>query len=362
MTDARFENDLQQRLVRRAAAIDTPFDPRAVARRAAARASDRECAGRHKLVRRSGRGTRGLLLAAALALFAAATIATAIVGQRPAPSLVPPERGTFRVLEDPSISIWDGHSVTTLLDGRVLLVAGYASRGEAALWDPATNAWHQAGTRVGGGQRVTTTLLRDGRVLVTDDWNLAETWDPASGVWTATAKPAHHLSGAEPTELDDGRLLFGRGRDAQVFDPATATFGEAGSLADLPPDRDGVELADGRVLTVGPRSSVIWDPASGTSQTTAGLADAFTEWAVAGAVVRLADGRVLAVGGRRSPAGASSESGTSAAAIWDPATGVFQATGALRHAMDERTQATVLHDGRVLVMGEWGSTELFELR
>lgn len=95
----------------------------------------------------------------------------------------------------------------TLSDGRVL-VFGWASAGEAEVWDPVTGTFSVA---PGPPHRVVTaTLLDDGRVLVTGDSGGAGSWagtyDPATGqTRDIGGLPS---SDAVATRLTDGRVLL----------------------------------------------------------------------------------------------------------------------------------------------------------
>jgi hypothetical protein len=77
----------------------------------------------------------------------------------------------------------------------------------------------------------TATLLADGEVLVVDDGlsgdrrGSAELYDPLSGRWGATARPARTRYGYTATGLSDGTVLvagaYGTDRQAtsEVYDP-----------------------------------------------------------------------------------------------------------------------------------------------
>jgi hypothetical protein len=120
-----------------------------------------------------------------------------------------------------------------------------------------------------------------------------------------------------------------------------------------------VRLEDGRLLVVsgtwrsiggGPTSTAeLWDPATGAATGTA--AELVTDRANASATL-LADGRVLVVGGFGGPYAYASSS-IASAEVWDPATGTFSETGSLAYARVGHT-ASLLDDGRVLVVGGSG--------
>jgi hypothetical protein len=362
-------------------------------------------------IERAGMPTRGapirrlVVLIAMVALLAALVAGSVLLGgsPRPEPSLIPANRGVFAPAGS-DITARECPSATTLQDGRVLIVGGWAGGSEpvssAEILDPATGVFSPAGELGYPRWDHTATLLADGRVLVmggsgddaSDKGMPAEIWDPATLTFSPTGTPwafdpipvGEHLLGPRATRgrtypmplscdsqglptrlLSDGRVLIRSVDGDQVWDPRTGDFLPAG---DLPEARGpvGTLLSDGRVLTIDGSSAALWDPATGTAHP-AGDLYAPRDYGYFTTTL-LADGRVLVVGGEqygRHP--------LAAAEIWDPATERFQRTGQplvprSRHA------ATLLPDGRVLIVGSHGpglgfapdtgtaTAELFELR
>src|SRR4051794_35944054 len=164
--------------------------------------------------------------------------------------------------------------------------------------------------------------------------------DPVPGEFMPVADLAANRWSPATVLLQDGRVFLAGGawiagyglRDAEIFDPVTATWSQTGEMG-LP--RFGHAMAalnDGRVIVFGgvagtdcatsTFSSVteIWDPTTGvftSSQTMNTLVPR-----VAPAVATLSDGRVLVAGGW-------DRCGTvySSAEIFDPASGIWTATG-----------------------------------
>ncbi|HEX9762157.1 MAG TPA: kelch repeat-containing protein, partial [Acidimicrobiia bacterium] len=155
--------------------------------------------------------------------------------------------------------------------------------------------------------------------------------------------------------LDDGRVLIVGGVDeegpiAEIYDPATWTFTPTGRPPySYPEITDAVLLDDGRVLVVGlslsdnavgigPSNAALYDPASGSFQS--------IDWpeGKGSAAVGLADGRVLVVGGQ-------TRRDRITAALFDPRLDRFTATGLPNVSWGFPVTATLLDDGRVLVVG-----------
>jgi hypothetical protein len=341
--------------------------------------------------RGGGRTLVGVTLVIILTLLGLGAI---LVSAGRAPSLVPAERGVFRTLP-PMSDEREWPSVTVLADGRVLVVGGYgAGESSAELWDPATEAFERTvGEPLHGRGRHAGVLLADGRVLLVGGVGIgerqeadgttsitsepvleAETWDPATGVFSAAGTMQHAFARLEAVVQPDGTVLVtGLAGDAgalaggppvaEVWDPASLMFRPAPAPA-AEAVAPGVWLRDGRRLLTEERLGDVWDPST-DSVVHSGPSEARHQWVPA---TLLADGRVLIAGGDGSFG--AHECGTSAE-IWDPATATFSHTSDLDVPRTGHGAALLL-DGRVLIVGNWGATlgpcpgrdsaEIFELR
>ena len=111
----------------------------------------------------------------------------------------------------------DSHTVTTLKDGRILVVGGGAE-----IYDPTANRWSQAGTPVMARTIATATLLAGGRVLVAAgivgerSVPNTEIYDPTRNTWTAAASMAGRRYDHTATLLADGRVLIAGGTRSTV--------------------------------------------------------------------------------------------------------------------------------------------------
>ena len=223
----------------------------------------------------------------------------------------------------------DRHVATRLLDGRVLLVGGYAIHGpdpgaSAELYDPATGTFSPTGSMATTRVFTTATRLADGRVLIVG-----------------------------------GDGFLGPLASAELYDPATGTFSPTGSMATTRVSHAAALLPDGRVLIAGGQgisgssgvppalaSAELYDPATGTFSPTGSMATSRCGHAAA----LLPDGRVLIVGGSGEIGGSSGElQDLASAELYDPATGTFSPTG--RTAAAGPVTATSLRDGRILIAG-----------
>lgn len=282
-----------------------------------------------------------------------------------------------------------GNTATLLNDGRVLITGGandekWAASAELFTIGPASSAspapsasatpsaaptrtpgsggvFFQTGSMLSGrGDYAASTLLADGRVLVTGRYSepadpTTEIYDPKSGLWSEGSSMVYGRFGHTATLLQNGKVLIAgctTSKKAELYDPATGKFKVTGTTRVLTCYQTAVLLADGRVLIAGGanngtylKSAEIYDPATGTFSTTGSMNEARAD----ARAVLLPDGRVLIAGGDRG-SNIMDAMFLGSAEIYDPATGKFTPTGSMK---DKRTLfcAMLLADGKVLVAG-----------
>ena len=142
-------------------------------------------------------------------------------------------------------------TATSLQNGMVMIAGGINSAGavekSVELYDPVNNKWVRTGDMKTARRGHAATLLRDGRVLITGGYdgttatsalNKAETYDPATGVWTNTtgtlvqARRWHTstLLNNDKVLIAGGGVSSGVSRVVELFDPIAGTFTATGSL------------------------------------------------------------------------------------------------------------------------------------
>ena len=109
----------------------------------------------------------------------------------------------------------------------------------AEIYDPVSGTWWETGSmRAGTRYQHMSTLLSDGRVLVsggsappgTTIWASAEIYNPARGTWSLTAVMSTPRVGHTATLLPDGRVLVSGGfaavntilASAEIYSPGAA--------------------------------------------------------------------------------------------------------------------------------------------
>jgi hypothetical protein len=295
-----------------------------------------------------------------------------------------PATGAFE-MTGPMATGRSGHSATLLPDGRVLVIGGEWALADdpdvtrpgpstAEVWDPASGTFESMPPmihRYPWGHSAA--LLNDGRVLIVgpgEDATDAETtvpqaemWDPSAGAFVLAAPPDERYQTDCMVTLDDGRaLLVGDAatylHGAELWDPAIEDFERTGAPSEARFGKTVTLLGEGDVLVLGgeslfrdPREVVAsgerWDAASGAFRPGAQM----TMPRIFHEATLLSDGRLLVTGGETDPVKGDS---MSTAEVWDPHAGVFEVTGAMSTGRSRQT-ATLLRDGRVLVVGGLGS-------
>lgn len=171
-----------------------------------------------------------------------------------------PATGTFRKIA--ATQSRSGHAATRLADGRVLIVGGATSTGQAdaVIFDPKTETFSPAGSLPVSPTNPIVILLRDGRVLVLGrDLFQPEIYDPSTNSFRSAGQidPRHDYIAAT---LGDGRVLIGGGQSyndpmpllsATIFDPSTNRFNDTTWMHFAHVKGTAVTMLDGSVLIVG---------------------------------------------------------------------------------------------------------------
>jgi hypothetical protein len=261
-----------------------------------------------------------------------------------------------------------GHHAIRLKDGRVLVYGGLGTMdyggwiGEAIIFDPATNAWSEAGQATSG---VTSepVLLQDGRVLVKESpqgyYDIPPDelllFDPDARTWTKVGtggdikgSPVASLLGGSVLMLPDPRWVGNAhgtsqqlvlSRDAWSYDPLRNRYT---ALPPSPIPFDAIistPMFDNRVLVISDGHAVYYGPGKGDWDPE----DAPTYVSGQTTATALLDGRVLFSGAR------DCLGSVLPIVVLDPDDGSQTVT--LGYADAGAGTHTLLADGRVLAAG-----------
>ncbi len=274
------------------------------------------------------------------------------------------------------------HTATLLPNGKVLIAGGFAgdenSLASAEVFDPTTSTFSSAGNMSATRAGHTATLLPNGKVLIAGGYNgsyltSAELYDPSARTFTPTGRMVTARSGHVATLLNNGKVLLAGGvgtgwtflADAELYDPTTNAFTATGGMTMARESHTATLLKNGNVLITGGHkdrrsaitiysSAEIYNPANGTFSSTGNL----TVKRHKHDAILLADGRVLIIGGADERDGRGAYT---SAEIYNPATGVFTATGTMNTARYKLQGTSVLlNDGKVLIAGGANRAEVFD--
>ena len=253
----------------------------------------------------------------------------------------------------------------------VLLLAAVAGAAVVGQLPPPIQGVFVEGPSLTGSQIRSAVALPDGRVLVGVDSEESvipgtttlrctgpcgphlALLDPGTGTFTQAATPPRSLAVGSMALLRDGRVLIVNGEragldapSATIYDPVADRFDQVGAPRRARAWPFLVTLGDGRVMMGGGHAEAVlattelFDPTTGTFSSAASMD--LPRGAGVSATL-LPDGRVLVLGG-------GPEVGTSAE-VYDPVTETFTPTGPTTVARGAFFSATLLPDGRVLIAG-----------
>jgi hypothetical protein len=259
---------------------------------------------------------------------------------------------------------------------RVVVEDGWGGSTTSAMAKLRLEGFAPTGPLLAARQNQTATRLGNGQVLVTGGDGLsaapltsAELYDPAAGSFgdTGTMLAARQSHTAELLQGGKVLLIGGQGgpgggtvlNTTELYDPVSGTFAFSGLLTSPRFFHTSTVLQSGKVLVTGglfqstggapPRATAeLYDPATGLFTATGAMHQA-RYWHAA---TLLTDGQVLITGGYGLTGGA-----VDTAELFDPATGTFTAIGIMNAARYGHT-ATLLGDGTVLVAGGYGAGAL----
>ena len=197
--------------------------------------------------------------------------------------------------------------------------------------------------------------------------------------WTSTGSMRSARAGHTAVLLASGYVLVAGGTNnnsplasSELYNYGSGTWSSTGSMNVARVSARAVLLANGNVLTMGgcissdclgstTTSAEIYNPSTGKWTTTGSMVKARAEFVA----VLLSSGKVLVAGGCTSYDANGCLAVTTAAELYNPSTGKWSSTGALRAARMAMT-ATVLTNGNALIAGgqtaasdALGSSELY---
>ena len=276
-----------------------------------------------------------------------------------------PSSGTWAPVAPLVVPLTDPPLAATLTGGKVLAGTG----GSAEVYDPAANTWTAAGNAAPATFSAIVALADGRALLVGGDSTAADIYDPADNMFkpAAAMREVHPNAGA--AVLSGGKVLVagggvggvGVGRSlatAEVYDPASNTWQDTGNAMPTPHIAPFMAtLPDGKLLIAGTHdfeasegvrnAAAVYDPATNVFVATGQM----TQQHLGGTVVAFADGRVLLAGGLSVRPGHFVPFPTSTAHFYHPSIGEWLPSGPLINVVQVGAAAAALPNGEALQAG-----------
>jgi hypothetical protein len=287
--------------------------------------------------------------------------------------LYDPSAGTFSYVGN---SMSDGRAfqtATLLKDGRVLVAGGVNNGGSVIdstdLYASSSSKFSATAAMTDPRQQFAATLLNNGEVLIsgglanedsTSGLYTAELYEPSSNTFVAVGNMVDARSAQTSTLLKNGQVLIAGGisaagtsfTGAELYDPSTNSFSSTGSLNDARAFHTATHLSSGKVLIAGGEdpsgksvdTAELYDPSTGTFSAVGNMKAARQSHQA----TLLSDGEVLITGGETIVRDTTTVLDT--AELYDPTTGKFTSAGTMTDGRVFHT-TTLLGNGEVLLAG-----------
>jgi hypothetical protein len=185
-----------------------------------------------------------------------------------------PAAGSFSASGSMS-TVRQNHSATLLPNGNLLIAGGSNSAGgltSSELYNLVTGNFSVTGNMTVARDKTKATRLPNGKVLVTGGYGIVggsytfltstEVYDPVSGLWSSTGSLAAARENFNTTLLPNGKVLVTGGyiivggsatflASAEVYDPVSGLWSTTGNLSTARNYHTSTLLPNGKVLTCG---------------------------------------------------------------------------------------------------------------